>query len=391
MKDHVSLFVFIDALGWEILKEHSFLDDVLVQKSPIDTIFGYSATCDPTILTGKLPREHGHFSFFTYDPENSPFRGNIFLQLMRLAPKSLSSRGRVRNIVSRVLRAQLGYTGYFNFYNMSFRDAKYFDYTEKKDIYQPGGINSGDPTIMDYLRDEKIPFSLSNWRAPETDNLASLSGELEEGKIRFAYLYLAAMDAVLHAEGTHHQKVDEKIAWYDRELRKILEKAYASYKNVHLYIFSDHGMTNVTSVCDLMGRIRSTGLSPMKDYAAVYDSTMARFWFFSDSAEKKIREALKEESQGHILSEKEKYSYGCDFPKGSYGGSYGELFFLLNPGVLLIPSHMGERPIAGMHGYAPEDKDSVASFSSNVKLESKEIPKRLDELYALMKKEADHE
>lgn len=70
----LSLFVFIDALGYEILKNHTFLDDTLKTKAPLGTIFGYSSTCDPTIITGKLPREHDHFSFFAYNPEKSIFK-----------------------------------------------------------------------------------------------------------------------------------------------------------------------------------------------------------------------------------------------------------------------------------------------------------------------------
>ncbi len=139
MKKSISLFVFIDALGWEILKESTFLDDVLVQKAPIGTIFGYSATCDPTILTGLLPRDHDHFSFYAYDPEHSPFRNDLFIQLMRLVPKALSSRNRVRNVAGRIIKRKLAYTGYFNIYNMPFRLMRYFDYTEKKDLYQPEG------------------------------------------------------------------------------------------------------------------------------------------------------------------------------------------------------------------------------------------------------------
>ncbi|MBI2951474.1 hypothetical protein HYY27_05230, partial [bacterium] len=58
----LALFVFIDAFGWEILRRRPFLDDLLKVKAPLTTVLGYSSTCDPTILTGRLPREHGHFS-----------------------------------------------------------------------------------------------------------------------------------------------------------------------------------------------------------------------------------------------------------------------------------------------------------------------------------------
>ena len=68
----LSLFVFIDAFGWRLLQEHSFLDDLLHTKVPVETVLGYSATCVPTILTGAWPRDHGHFAFFRYDPDASP-------------------------------------------------------------------------------------------------------------------------------------------------------------------------------------------------------------------------------------------------------------------------------------------------------------------------------
>ena len=74
--------------------------------------------------------------------------------------------------------------------------------------------------------------------------------------------------------------------------------------------------------------------------------------------------------------------YGCDFPDKMYG----ELFYLMKPGMLLCPSFMGETSLSGMHGFDPYDKDSVAMLSSNV---TPDPPaERLDDLYALMLKEA---
>ncbi len=385
MKKSISLFVFIDALGWEILKDNPFLDDVLTTKAPIGTIFGYSATCDPTILTGLLPRDHGHFSFYAYDPEHSPFRGSLFIQLMRLVPKALSSRNRVRNIAGRIIKRRLKYTGYFNIYNMPFRLLRYFDYTEKRDLYQPGGINSGASTIMDYMRDNGIPFHLSDWRVSEETNLEALKTALRDSQkeLSYVYLYMAAMDATLHAKGSPHPEVTKKIAWYDTQLREVLRIAQQEYEDVRLFVFSDHGMTNITEVCDLRSTIEKTGLVFGRDYAVVYDSTMARFWFLREGAEKSIRSVLRKESCGRILTKKTLHEWGADFPDNRYG----DLMFLLNPGVLLVPSHMGERPLAGMHGYDPFDKDSIASFSTNTVLD--QLPARLDDLYALMKAEAD--
>lgn len=371
----IVLCVFIDAFGWEISRRHAFLDDVLRTREPLGTIFGYSSTCDPTIVTGLLPRDHGHFSFYYYNPQASPFR---FLKPLACVPRSLAGRGRFRRIVSRLTRRILGYTGYFQLYNMPFRRLPLFDYSEKRDLYQPGGINSGAPTIFDRLREQEIPFHISGWRRPETENLDALKATLDRGEIAFAYLYMAAMDAVLHRRGTAAPEVGAKIRWYDEQLRRVLDVASRRYRDVRLHVFSDHGMADVTATCDLIPRIEALGLEFGKDYAACYDSTMARFWFLNDGARREITAALTEEPQGDILSDATLAEYGCDFPDRKYG----QLFFLLKPGVLLCPSFMGERPMAGMHGYDPYHKDSVALFASNRRPDP--APKRLDDLHDLM-------
>ncbi|MBL7006989.1 MAG: alkaline phosphatase family protein, partial [Spirochaetia bacterium] len=188
-----------------------------------------------------------------------------------------------------------------------------------------------------------------------------------------------------HQYGKTHTEVSKKMAWYEQQLQKLLATAAEYYDEVRIFLFSDHGMTNILDTCDLMSVIRNSGLVFGKDYAAVYDSTMARFWFLrsKEETEQKIRAVLAGVSEGAVLTEEQLHTWGVDFPDKRYG----DLFFLLNPGVLLIPSHMGERPLAGMHGYAPEDCDSTASFSTNIDLDK--LPERLDDLYYLMKQEID--
>jgi len=374
----LSLFTFIDAFGWEIMKQNSFLDDVLITKKPLGTIFGYSSTCNPTILTGKLPRDHGHFSFFVYDPKVSPFR---LCTLLKFFPKSITRSGRVRRIMSRIIKRLYGYTGYFQIYNMPFDKIANFDYTEKRDLYEADGINSGVPTIFDYLRNNKIPFYKSDWQASEEKNLTVLEEEIKKGDIRFAYLYMADMDAVLHQFGAQSMQGKEKIKWYERKILKILDVAGEEYDSVNLFVFSDHGMTDTIEEYPLMDSINRLDLSFGKDYAVVFDSTMARFWFLNDKAKPEIVKALEKESCGKILSDEEMHRYGCDFPDKRYG----DLFFLMYPGVLLNPGYMGESHVEGMHGYSPDDKDSIAMFASNIKPDP--MPKRLDDLYDLMMSE----
>ncbi len=377
----LALFIFIDALGHSLIQKHSFLDDILVTKAPVTTILGYSCTCDPTIITGKLPREHGHFSFFVYSPETSPF---TFLRPLSLLPASLTENQRVRHYISRVVRPILNYTGYFNLYAVPFNKLPFFDYTEKKDLYRPGGINAGIPTIFDALRAAHIPFFLSDWRDSEHTNISKLTHEISQENISFAYLYLADIDALLHKEGTLSPRIAQKITDYDTHIRTLLHTAEKHYSDVRLYVFSDHGMTDCApeDAYNLISDIDALDFTFGKDYAVMYDSTMARFWFFSVHARNAIISTLSDCRHGHILSDRELHSYGCDFKDNIYG----DVFFLMDTGKLIFPNYMGKKMPKAMHGFAPEHPDSTAVFCSNSHITT--LPRRLDELYTFMHAEA---
>jgi predicted AlkP superfamily pyrophosphatase or phosphodiesterase len=374
-KQALSIFVFIDALGWELLQRHSFLDTYAPYRRPLDTVFGYSSACDPTILTGRPPRDHGHFSFFRYDPESSPFG---FLRPLALIPAALIDRARVRNKLSKLVQRVLGYTGYFQLYSVPMRFLPMLDYTEKNDIYENGGINGGQPTVFDHLRREGLPFHVSDWRQSERENLEAASKAVGEGRVRAIYLYLAELDGIMHAHGTRSAKVGEKLHWYERQLGRLAEEGATRYGNVRLHVFSDHGMTDVVTVSDLARRVEGLGLRYGKDYAAVFDSTMARFWFHTADAREAVEKLLATETAGHVLSEGELARLGCDFPEQEYG----ELFFLLDPGVIFCPSFMGRRPVKGMHGYDPGHPDSRASYLSSHRIGDR--PRQLADLHDLM-------
>ena len=374
------LAVFVDAFGWEIVRARGFLDDVFTVRRPLGTVFGYSSTCIPSVLTVLRPRDHGHFSFFYHDPARSPFRP---LAPLGLLPRALTRRGRVRHQLSRLVQRAYGYTGYFQLYNMPFEHLALFDYSEKRDLYQPGGIRSGAPTLFDACRRRGIPFSLSDWRAPEASNFARLERDLERGEVPFAYLYLASLDAIMHDTTKSSPQAEAHLQGYERALGRVLQLARTRYDEVRVHLFSDHGMATITATCDLMARVERLGLRFGVDYAAAYDSTMARFWFLADGARDRIVSALHEERAGHWLDDATLAAWGVDFP----GQTYGQAIFLLDPGVLLVPSFMGETRLAGMHGYAPDHADSVAHYASNVQVATP--PRDLTDMKALLLAEVD--
>ena len=374
----LSMMVFIDALGWEVLKNRKFLESELPYRRKLRSVFGFSSACVPSILTGRTPSEHGHWSYFYYSPETSPFKALRFLQVL---PKSLSDRGRVRHLLSRLLAKVYRFTGYFQIYNMPLNFAGLFDYCEKKDIFKPGGMNVGE-NIFDVLTQNDVPYHVSNWRNCEQDNLDACRNDIEKEEIRFAFLYMASMDGLLHRVGKNNDEVDRKMAWYETEMKQTLELARQHYDEVRLYICSDHGMATVDTNIDLMEVIEKLPVEFGNDYVAVYDSTMARFWFHSERARKLISEALSDQQHGRIVPDDELAALGCDFENQAFG----ELIFLVDPGVIIVPSHMGLKTITGMHGYHPDHPDSDAALLSNVAPTVK--VEAITDLFELMKIEA---
>jgi hypothetical protein len=382
MSDHkspqISIVVFIDALGWEVLKGRRFMDERLPFRRKLRSVFGFSSACIPSILTGLMPREHRHWSFFYYSPGTSPFKP---LRLLGWLPRSLVDRGRVRNLISRLIKRVYGYTGYFQIYNVPFEHVDKFDYCEKKDLFVPGGMNRGD-NIFDHLSRAGVPYHVSDWRDTEENNLKALKRDLVQGKIRFALVYMAAMDALLHEVGKESPLVDKKLAWYEQQLEEVLRTAAAHYEQVRLFVCSDHGMATVRRTVDLMSKVEALGLVFGRDYTATYDSTMGRFWFHNPAARERITALLEQVPEGRILPPDELKRLGCDFE----GDQFGELIFLVEAGTLIVPSHMGLQPITGMHGYHPDAPDSNASLLSNV--EPPNDPQVITDVFHLMCAEA---
>ena len=368
MKDHVEIFLFIDALGWELVSETGFMEDLLPYRRKIEMQFGYSSTAIPTILSGRTPAEHGHLGLFRFAPESSPFRplGKI-APLMK--PASLWNRGRVRHWLSRIIGKLYGFTGYFQLYQMPFRKLPLMDYCEKKDLFAPHGMDEIE-NLRDLLRRLRIPGHISDWRIGDENNFKAARRAIGENKT-FLFIYTAELDSLLHQFPAPPvaPEISAKLNWYREQIVSLFQTCRDRTRDFRLTVISDHGMTPLTGTVDLKSAIENTPLVFGRDYGACYDSTMFRATFLSPESEKTIRDAMKPfEAFGHWLSPEEEKHYGI------YRSDriFGDAIFLLNPGIQIVPSDMGEKPLNGMHGFAPEDKDSQA-----VILSTGEIPDRI--------------
>lgn len=380
MKAVLPLFVFVDACGWEIIRNDPFAQKLAPQRKKLASVFGYSSTCVPSILSGRWPDEHRNWSYFVYDPKNSPFKS---LRALRWLPNALTSRRIFRRWLSKFVKVQLSFRGYFDLYNIPFKYISLYDFTEKKSPLQPRGMNRG-PNIFDFLAEQQIRYHVSAPENPEPANLEALITDIAKEELDFAFLYWPGLDGLLHMVGNQSPEVPAKLRVYEQWIERLMATARQHYAEVRLYIFSDHGMANCDVLLDLKAKIEPLPLQFGEDYVVVYDSTMARFWFFNDRARNEITRCLAQVPQGRIVPDAELKQMRTLF-EDRY---FGELIFLVKEGVLIVPSHMGERPIRGMHGYHPTDPQSYAMLCTN----QPQIPEdvvAIPDIYKLMTRDAE--
>jgi predicted AlkP superfamily pyrophosphatase or phosphodiesterase len=357
MKPILPLFIMVDACGWEIIRDDSFCELLAPTRRKLDSVFGYSSTCVPSILSGRWPDEHRNWCYFIHDPENSPFRPLRWLQWL---PKALTSRRIVRRMLTKLVKKKLGFKGYFDLYNVPFKHIASYDFTEKKSPLQPGGMNRGG-NIFDFLQKEQMPYFVSNPDVTEEENRDALKARIEKEDIDFAFCYWPGLDGLLHRVGNDSPLIPERLRVYENWIGEVMAAARGHYEEVRLFVFSDHGMANCDVHVDLMSVIESLPLKMGEDYSVVYDSTMARFWFHKPGARVMVEAALSGVEQGRVIPDAELKQLRTYFDDHAFG----ELIFLMQEGVLIVPSHMGERPIRAMHGYHPDDKHSFASLLTN--------------------------
>ena len=108
-------FFFIDAMGTEVIRNRPEITEVAPHVSSLRSVLGYSSACVPSILSGRLPQDHLHWSYFTHGSFIKPLKVPWWIQAM---PAGLRDRGRVRRHLSAAVGRRNDIKGYFQMYMM---------------------------------------------------------------------------------------------------------------------------------------------------------------------------------------------------------------------------------------------------------------------------------
>jgi hypothetical protein len=346
----VTLVFLVDALGWEIAEHFNFGREHFATRAPLGTVLGYSAAAIPSLLSGTTPAEHGSWAMFRRADASGSFAS-----LRWVPPLPHAVDWRARRWIRRWLDRRGRVRAYYDLYEIPTHLLHRFDVAQTGDPFRPGGLAR--ETVFDWMQAQGIRYRLWDYRTGESDNLRAAQAALTEPH-DVLFVYTAELDALMHRVGIFHPSVGQRLESYAAFLDGVKKAARAHDVDLETVLLSDHGMTDVTDTVDVWQGMARHGLKLGRDYMAFFDSTMARTWGGERVADAM---ALVMAGKGRRLDAPQLRAFGCYFP----GGEYGDDVFLADPGVLIVPSFMGARRIAAMHGYHPEDRFSRGVFMTD--------------------------
>ncbi|MCH7517562.1 MAG: alkaline phosphatase family protein [Candidatus Dadabacteria bacterium] len=161
--------------------------------------------------------------------------------------------------------------------------------------------------------------------------LDQIKPELFYKDLRFELVEDYGLDRLEHWFLDNQEKMIDsynKIDIYIKFLHSECEK-----KGITLMILADHGQEVVKSSVDIIQKIHEMGIKN-NEITYFIEAVKARFWFHSDSAREKMLNYLSENHDGVLLSREDMYEFNVKFEDDSYG----EYYFVLNPGTIFFPN-----------------------------------------------------
>ena len=317
--------------------------------------FGFEP--DAAYIAGLYPDEADGGAQYWYDPSGSPFSYlDQWARVLNVLP-DLPERV-LRRLIKRLTQRWCT-SPTLSTARVPFHLLRYFGFSMRCRMDEPNFVRSD--SIFDLLRKagrECMYHSTPDYKV-DLDSIITRAEKELFPPFEFVFFHIGDLDRVGHKCGPESMEISEALKRIDKGIEHIVKVANEHFDEVHLIILGDHGMMEVSRHLDIWSELKKLPFELEKDYLVFLDSTMARFWFFSNKAKKLITSFLEDTPGGHILTQEELNRYHLNYPHNRFG----DLIFLADPGVLIYPNfYQNRQPVKGMHGYAPETPEQQSAF-----------------------------
>ena len=367
----LTILIQLDACRHDYINENNtpFLFNLKTEKVSGSLIPTFGFEPDAAYISGLYPDETNGGAQFWYDPNVTPLSSlGGWTQVINLLPDLPDRvlRRLLKLISKRIKTARIPY-----------HLLKFFSCPTRGCIDGPKFAKSD--TVFELLQKAGRTWLYHGFPKYRVD-MNCVAKRVERDlfpSLDFAFLHIGDLDGEGHQHGPESEEIFNALKRIDKGIEGIVNVAKNRFKEVNFVIMGDHGMTSVNRLLNIWGQLKKLQVRLKKDYLVFFDSTMVRFWFFSDRAEKSIVDFLNGIKDGHILNQKERNKYHLNYSHNKFG----DIIFLVDPGVLIYPNfYQNKKPVKGMHGYAPETPDQQSALlihSPNI-MASKQFDKPVD-------------
>jgi len=359
----INVFVYVDALPYEKINSestpflHWFVNEGRTYK--LQNIMGYSFGIQSTMLSGRLPSETKHFMPYVYAPNASPFLFKFIARLARklgvdvnfprslkivrygLMSKFILKRGVKINFIPWNIIDKFFIYPYYYIHELPF----FSDL--KSNLQSKYGVNL-------------LYFGPPISSKPITDaiNYVKAIIQTKDANNSLLIVYLDTLDRVGHAYGVDARAWKRTIINVDNELEMLHRFLSTNLNKWSLALFSDHGMCNVDETIDILGTMKSYGLTP-KQFTIFVDATISLIWLEEQPAKYKVFKALEGLGSDKVTffrndEDKETLSRYGVFTEDN---CFGDIIVQAMPGFMFFPNFYSYlKPFKGVHGFLPESK-----------------------------------
>ncbi|MBI9054682.1 MAG: alkaline phosphatase family protein [Bacteroidales bacterium] len=325
----------------------------------VNVIPPFSFEPDASYLCGLHPEESN--AGLKYWKTKNVNNSKIFhlLQILPNRPRI------VRKIINKILKKTPlpSLKKYKNNYAcIPFKMLKYFELSNESELFQKSS-GSMPSTIFDSIQGDYcymgVPYT--------SGQLDYIKTNLTQDKLKqynTFFIYISDLDNTGHKYGGISAEYDTKLTEIIHYIKSVVT-SFDKEEQVNYIIFGDHGMVNVKKYINLERILKKLPLQIEKDYIYFLDSTMARFWFYNEKAEKLIYHALAELEGGSWINDEDKTQYKIRYNHNKFG----DAIWWVNDESIISPNFWQcEKKIKGMHGYRKNVNENHTCVISNQKL-----------------------
>jgi len=192
------------------------------------------------------------------------------------------------------------------------------------------------PSIVTHLGKDQCAYSFTD-RLKDFDTAVD---RVAKANLKLEFVHMHAVDMMGHWVLDTPQKLQSVYRRADNLIEIMADKCQKN--GITMFAATDHGQERVTADINLRQKIRELDLNPT-EFSYYLQPITARFWFHTARARQKIVDMLNATGHGTPIKFLELEQFDIKFSKPSYG----EVYFIADPGFLFFP-HDFHHPLVNL-------------------------------------------